>query len=137
MYKFTFDEKTYELTVDNCEELIMDEEYEIEDLKIENILEIISNSENVSFTREYYSDACSNCESNGSSKNKYYEFLGYSFYIFTKNNKYIISNISNDYEANSFGRLYRSGIVDNSFVLNIIFCDKCNKYTIEIEQCDM
>lgn len=137
MYLLKFDEKAYELTENNCEDFIMDEEYKIEGLSVADILNLLNESSHVSFDKEYYSEYCVSCKEEDIVKNKFYEYLGYSFYIFTKDNKYIISSISKSYEENSFGRLYRSNIVDNSFIVSIIFCEKCNKYTIEIEQCDM
>ncbi|WP_315109087.1 DUF3785 family protein [Clostridium intestinale] len=137
MYTLKFDEKTYELTENNCEDFIMDEEYKIEGVSVKSILNLLNEAENISFDREYYSEHCSSCKEEDIVKSKFYEYLGYSFYIFTKDSKYVESNISKSYKDSSFGRLYRSNVVDNSFIVNIIFCEKCNKYTIEIEQCDM
>ena len=137
MYKFVFKEKEYELTENNYEELIMDEEYEIENLDVKKILEILNEAESIDFEKVYYNEPCNSCLSSNPTKSKFYEYLGYSFYIFTKDSKFTISNLSKDYKESSFGRLYRSNIVDNSFIVNIIFCEKCNRYTVEIEQCDM
>lgn len=137
MYKFTYEDKTYELNQSHCHELIMDEEYIIDGVDVQKIIELIGESDKVQFSKQYYGDPCEVCNTKETPKQKFYEFLGYYFYMFTKDNKFVTSSISKDYEENTFGRLYRSNVVDNSFVVNVIVCKECNKYTIEIEQCDM
>lgn len=137
MYKFIFDEKTYELSEDNFQYLIGDDEVEVKGIDLDKILELLNQKENIEFSKQYYKDPCEICWNEESTKEKYYGFLEYHFYIFTKNCEYITSSITEDYEPNSYGRLVRLGKLDNSFLVSIIVCAKCGAYEIEIEQVDM
>ena len=64
----------------------------------------------------------------------YYEYLEFNFYMFTKDSKYIISNISKEYEGVTFNKLLREGIVDDSYIVTIIVCKNCGVYSVVIEE---
>lgn len=137
MYKFDFEGKTYELNEEKFQYLIGDDEIEVQGIDLHKILNLLSESKEVGFTRQYYKDPCDICIKEDSAKEKYYGFLECHFYIFTKNNEYVVSSISEEYEPNSYGRLVRLGKLDNSFLVSVIVCANCGAYEIEIEQVDM
>ncbi|MBU5591469.1 DUF3785 domain-containing protein [Clostridium sp. MSJ-4] len=136
-YKFVFRGKTYELSKDNCSYLINDEENEVKGIEISDVLELLNQYEGANFDLEYYNQPCEKCFYGKEEKLKHFNFLEYHFYVFTKEDKYIISNISKEYENTSFTRLLNLGKVDNSYIVIIMVCENCGAYSIEIEQCDM
>lgn len=137
MYKFNFKEKDYELTTENCEYFLNDEESEVKGIDLGKILELLSQCENVDFSQEYYDVPCESCKTGTEEKAKQFDFLEYHFYIFTKDGNYVSSSISKDYEANSYGKLVRLGKFNNSYIVSVIVCKYCGSYSIEIEQCEM
>ena len=70
-------------------------------------------------------------------KEKFFPFLEYHFYIYTKDGKYVISTIDKDYEGKSFNKLSRAGLVDDSYIVSVIICKHCNDYIIQIENCEV
>jgi len=135
LYKFNYEEKEYLLTADNCSDMINDEEKPVKGIKIENILEVLNDTMNVDFDIEYYKEACPECLAGVSEKQKFFGFLEYHFYIFTKDGEYVISDISKEYEGLSFNKLSRQGKVDDSYMVSIIACENCQDYIIQIENC--
>lgn len=136
-YKFTFKDKTYELSKENCLYLMNDEENEVKGIDVFEIIELISQWPEVSFDLAYYDEPCEKCLNGKKEKLKAFNFLEYHFSIFTKENQYVISNISKEYENTTFTQLLKSGKIDNSFIVTVMVCEHCGAYAIEIEQCDM
>lgn len=136
-YKFNFDEKEYILSEDNLYCFFNDEENPIDDIDESKILDILSKSSVVDFSKAYFNLACENCECGKEEKKKVFDFLSYNFYIFTKDGKYVISNIEPLYEGNTFDRLYSLGKVDNSYLATINVCKHCGEYSIEIEEFEL
>lgn len=136
-YKFVYNNKEYELGESNCSYVINDEEHPVEGIEKENILELLSQCEAVEFDLEHYDQPCQNCLAGKKEKAKYFKFLEYHFFIFTKKSRYVISNISKEYENKSYNKLAKERIVDNSYVVSIAVCIECGDYSIEIEQCDV
>ncbi|MCC0642820.1 MULTISPECIES: DUF3785 domain-containing protein [unclassified Clostridioides] len=134
-YKFIYEDKEYSLKEDNCSALINDEESPIQGISIPKIIEILNESEEVDFDIEYYQEACPLCLEGVKEKKKFFPFLEYHFYIFSKDGKYVISNISNDYKGMSFNKLSRANKVDNSYIVSVIICENCQDYIIQIENC--
>lgn len=134
-YKFNYEDKEYTLNKDNCSDLINDEEKPVKGITIENIIQILNSAENVDFDIEYYQEACPECLAGVKEKQKFFGFLEYHFYIFTKNGDYIISDIDKEYEGLSFNKLSRQGKVDDSYIVSIIVCENCQDYIIQIENC--
>lgn len=134
-YKFNYEENEYILSQDNCSDLINDEEKPVEGIVVSDILDILNKAESVDFDIEYYQEACPECLAGVKEKQKFFGFLEYHFYIFTKNGKYIISDISEDYSGLSFNKLSRANKVDDSYIVSIIICEKCQDYIIQIENC--
>ncbi|MBL4930754.1 DUF3785 family protein [Clostridium paridis] len=137
MYKFAYEGKNYEIKEDNCEYFFIDEEKTIKNFNLQDIFKLINEAEEVNFDKGYYLESCSKCQGNKDAQEKYFEYLEYHFYVFTKNGEYVSSSISKDYEPNSFGRLLRLGKFDDSFMVSVIICKNCGDCTIEVEQCDM
>lgn len=138
-YKFVFNDKTYELGIDEGNCLINDEEYPVVGIECSDILELLNQQEEVNFDIEHYEQPCQNCHAGVGTEEKirYFKFLEYHFYIFTKESKYIISSISKEYQNTSFNRLLKRGKVDNSYYVSVMVCVNCGDYSIEIEQCDV
>lgn len=136
-YNFVYEGKEYELGESNCSYIINDEEHPAEGIEREDIIELLRKGETVGFEVEYYDHPCQNCLAGKKEKAKYFKFLEYHFFIFTKKGSYVISTISKDYEDTSFSKLLKKGIVDNSYIVSVAVCAECGDYSIEIEQCDV
>lgn len=137
VYKFALKDRNYELREDNCNDFINDEENPVEGLELSKVLEILKESHKVDFGLEYYGEPCEDCLAGKEEKAKYFNFLEYHFYVFTKDSNYVMSNISKEYESTSFTQLFKRGKVDNSYIVSVIVCENCGSYSIEIEQCEM
>lgn len=136
-YKFTFNEKEYELGENNCDYYVNDEEKPVAGIEREDILKLLSESEGIDFSLEYYDQPCNNCLYGQEEKAKAFNFLEGHFYIFTKNNEYVMSSISKEYVDTSFTKLFKKGRVDDSYIVSITVCSHCGSYSIEIEQCEI
>ncbi len=138
MFKYKFDEQEYLLDDMNFDELVNDEEKPVKNINKEMIIELLNNSpQEIIFDEEYYMEACPKCLKGVKEKEKFFAFLEYHFYIFTKDGEYVVSTIDKDYEGKSFNKLSRAGIVDDSYIVSIIVCRNCNDYIIQIENCDV
>lgn len=135
LYKFIYDDKEYLLKEENCSALINDEENPIQGITISKIIDILNETEEVDFDIEYYQEACPLCLEGVKEKKKFFPFLEYHFYIFSKGGKYVISNISSDYKGLSFNKLSRANKVDNSYIVSVIICENCQDYIVQIENC--
>ncbi|WP_293982677.1 DUF3785 family protein [uncultured Clostridium sp.] len=134
-YKFKYNNKEYILNNDNCEGIFFENDEKIEGITVDTILNALNEGEEVSFTNEYYSGKCS-CD-NQEKIGKYYRYLEYHFYIYTKDNQYVINTICRDYENTSFNKLYSTGKVDKSYIVNVTVCPDCGTYSIEIDECEV
>jgi hypothetical protein len=133
-YKFCNEGKEFELKEENCDYINNEE---VENLQISTVLELLNKGEEVDFAVEYYDTCCDECKFNRKDDTKFFQFLEYHFYIFTKNNNYILSSISEEYKNTSFGSLIKEKKVDNSYIVSVLVCKNCGTWTIEVEQCDM
>ena len=134
-YKFNYEDKEYILSDKNCSDLINDDEKPVCGITTSDIIEILNKAENVDFDIEYYQEACPECLAGVKEKQKFFGFLEYHFYIFTKDGKYVISDISENYKGLSFNKLSRANKVDDSYIVSIIICENCQDYIIQIENC--
>ena len=138
MFKFNYDEKEYILDDENFDELINDDDKPVKDIDTDLIIELLRNSpEEIIFDEEFYIEACPKCLKGIKEKEKFFPFLEYHFYIYTKEGKYVISTIDKNYEGKSFNKLSRSNIVDDSYIVSIIICKHCNDYIIQVENCEV
>lgn len=133
-YKFIFEGKEYNLNEDNIDYFMNDDINPIEDINKEKIIEMLNNSDKVDFSKSYFDLPCSNCMEGTEEKKKFYDFLGYNFYLYTKEGNLVISTIDKEYEGLSFNRLQRSGKIDGSYIVTINVCKHCGSYSIEIEE---
>ncbi len=133
-YKFTFDEKEYVLNEEKLECFFNDEENPIKDIDEKRIIEILNNSDAVEFSKAYFNLPCEVCEEGVSEKKKFFDFIGYNFYIYTKDNEYVVSTLDKEYEGLSYNRLERSGKINNSYIVTINVCRHCGSYSIEVEE---
>jgi len=136
-YSFVYNGREYQLGQDNCSYVLNDEERPVAGLEASDVLELLNQEEEVSFEVEYYDQPCQSCLAGKKEREKFFRFLEYHFFIFTKKGKYIISSISKDYEGTSFNKLLKEKTVDDSYVVSIAVCVECGDYSIEIEQCDV
>lgn len=134
-YKFNYEEKEYILSQKNCSDIINDEEKPVKGTSLDKILNILNESDDIDFDIEYYQEACPECLAGVKEKQKFFGFLEYHFYIFSKNGEYVISDIDKDYQGLSFNKLSRSGKVDDSYIVSIIVCENCQDYIVQIENC--
>lgn len=136
-YKFKFGDNEYELGEANCDYFLIDEENPITGINREDVLTLLSQSDEVDFDTEYYDQPCHSCFYGKEEKARTFKFLEYHFYVFAKNNKYIISTISKEYLDTSFNKLLKRKMVDNSYIVSIMVCSNCGNYSIEIEECEV
>ena len=134
-YKFVYDEKEYILTKENCEGMFFNDENEVTGLSVDSILSALNEGEEVNFSTEYYAGICS-CNAQ-EQINKSYGYLEYHFYIYTKNNEYIINTLSEEYKSTSFNKLFSLRKIDDSYIVNVTVCPNCGSYSIEVDQCDV
>lgn len=136
LYIFENENKEFALKNDNCLELVNDDEKPVEGFDVEETINLLANSrKDVDFENEFYQEACPSCMNGVKEKQKFFKFLEYHFYIYTNKGKYVISDISKDYEGKSFNKLSRAGEVDDSYIVSVIVCDNCSDYIIQIENC--
>lgn len=136
-FKFVYNGRDYELGGSNCSYVANDEEHPVSGIDRETVIDLLKQGADVGFAAEYYDQPCGGCLAGKEKKAKYFKFLEYHFFIYTKKGRYIISGISREYEGKALGRLLREGTVDNSYVVSIAVCPECGDYSIEIEQCDV
>lgn len=133
---FIYDNKEYKLNDELFDGFYNDEIKPILDIDEKRILEVLQ-QENLDFEKSYYSMPCEQCKDNKLDDIRAYPFLEYHFYIYTKNDKYITNNIEVEKNNTSFTKMLKEGKVDNSYIVSIIVCYKCGRYTIELEQFDI
>lgn len=134
-YKFLFNDKEYVLNEEKCEGIFFGDENEISGVSLDTILSALNEGEEVEFSKEYYSGKCA-CDAQ-EALNKYYCYLEFHFYIYTKNNEYVINTLSKEYEDTNFNKLYNLGKVDDSYIVNVTVCPECGTYSVEIDQCEV
>ncbi|EQK41987.1 hypothetical protein C672_0926 [[Clostridium] bifermentans ATCC 638] len=134
-FKFKFREKEYELNESNCSGLINDEEKPVSNIGLDEVLRLLNQDENIDFDLEYYQEACPECLAGVKEKQKFFGFLEYHFYVFSKDGKYVISDIDKEYEGLSFNKLSRTGTVDDSYIVSLIICEHCGDHIVQIENC--
>lgn len=135
-YKFLSNDKEYILNESNCEGIFLDSDNDIEEIEgfsIKTVLAALNEANELNFEKEYYGDKCS-C-GNQKEINKSYAYLEYHFYIYTKENRYVINTLCKEYENTSYNKLFRAGKIDDSYIVSIIICPCCGNYTVDIEQC--
>ena len=133
-FKFKYNEKEYILNEQNLEYFVNDEVNPIMDVNEEKIIEILNNSDKVDFSKAYFYLPCENCKTGLEEKKKFFDFLGFNFYIYAKDRKYVVSTLDREYEGMSFNRLQKSGKVNESYIVIINVCKHCGSYSIEIEE---
>ena len=133
-FKFKYNEKEYILNEQNLEYFVNDEVNPILDVNEEKIIEILNNSDKVDFSKAYFDLPCENCKTGLEEKKKFFDFLGFNFYIYAKDRKYVVSTLDREYEGMSFNRLQKSGKVNESYIVIINVCKHCGSYSIEIEE---
>lgn len=133
-FKFIFDDKEYSLREDNLEYFVNDEVNPINNIDEKKIIDILNNAEDVEFSKAFFDLPCENCKEGVSEKKKFFDFIGFNFYIYTKDNEYVVSTLDKEYEGLSFNRLQKSGKIDNSYIVIINVCKHCGNYSIEVEE---
>jgi len=135
-YKINYEEKEYILSEENCIDLLNDDERPVSKFDLKEAIELLNKTEkDAEFDTEYYQEACPDCLYGVKEKQKFFAFLEYHFYIFTKNGEYGISDISNEYSGKSFNKLSRGNEVDDSYIVSVIVCKNCCKFVVQVENC--
>ncbi len=135
MLKFVYDEKEYVLEENKNVCLLNDEEKPVSGITLDDILNMIGDLEEIDFDTQYYKEACVECLDGVKEKQKFFAFLEYHFYIYTKDQKFVISDIQKEYEGQSFNKLLRAKKVDDSYIVSLIICKNCGDTLIQIENC--
>ena len=128
----TFENELIELKIENFDYIVND--CEVLNIDENKILSLLSDYKEITFEKAYYDEPCENCVTE-KSKEKFFKFLETNFFIFTKDNNFIISDISKEYEETSFRKLSKDGLVDDSYIITLVLCDICKKFYISIEHC--
>lgn len=134
MFSFTFDEKEYNLSEDK---LIYFFNEDVDDFDIDKLFKILNNSEKVKFGKAYYDGPCEDCKFGLDEKRKSFPFLEFNMFIYTKNGKFVISNIEKSYEGLTYNKLLREKKVDKSYLVNINVCKNCGNFAVEIEELEV
>ena len=101
-------------------------------------LRLLNQAEDVDFDLEYYQEACPECLDGVKEKQKFFGFLEYHFYIFTKKGKYVISDIDKSYEGQYLISFLEQVEVDDSYIVSFIDdIRSCSDYIVQIENCDV
>ena len=135
MLKFVYDEKEYIIEKDKNVCLLNDEEKPVKGLSLDDILDMLADLDEIDFDIQYYKEACVECLAGVKEKQKFFPFLEYYFYIYTKNQNFVISDIQNEYEGQSFNKLLKAKKVDDSYIVSLIICKNCLDTLIQIENC--
>lgn len=134
-FKFSYKNEEFILSEDN---LTFIENEEVEGFSLEKMLDILKEGKDkVDFGYEYYGDNCESCGSGVVVDKKYFRFLECHFYIFTKRNEFVISNISEEFLDTSYTKLKNENKIDNSYIVSVVVCEGCKNFSVEVEQCDM
>ncbi|MCR6545191.1 DUF3785 family protein [Dehalobacterium formicoaceticum] len=136
-YQFDFQGKNYQLTEGLCTSLLNNEEKPVQGISVRELLQLLQDHQGVQFDMEYYDQPCVHCGTGKKEKTTAFPFLEYHFFLYTKNDQYVISSLSKEYENSSLNQLLNTGIVDNSFIVMITVCPHCSAYDIEISQCEV
>lgn len=135
-FKFTFNEKIYALGKDNCDYILNDEEVPVSGFELDDLLELLNQTKEVGFEQQYYDQPCKNCLAGKAERSKYFRFLEYHFFIFTKDQQYKLSSISRD-RTMSYNQMERQKVVDDSYFVSVMVCENCGHYSVEIEECEV
>lgn len=134
MFSFTFDEKEYTLSEDK---LLYFFNEDVEGFDIDKLFEILNSSEGVSFGKAYYDGPCEECKFGIEKKKKSFPFLEFNMFIYSKNGKFVISNIEKAYEGLTYNKLLREKKVDKSYLVNINVCKNCGNFAVEVEELEV
>lgn len=135
--QITVNHKVYPLSLDNCEAFFNDEEAPIHELDAALALKWIGQMPQESFALEYYEDDCESCPPAPRSKKRLVPFIEGHFYLFTKAQTVVMTNIDADYQQGAFDGLLADSKADDSYILSLVLCPKCHKFQIEVERCEM
>lgn len=131
------EEKTHVLEPSACHGFYNDEIKAVEEITVESILEMAKYLPMEAFEREYYKDDCGGCEPIERGRKQLLPYWEGHFFLFTKEQKPVMSNICPEYKETSFNQLIKKGLVDDSYVVSLIVCPACSVYQIQIDQVDM
>lgn len=132
-YELINEGKKYRLEADKCSGFLNDEERPIEGITVEDILDLLRDSERVLFYNTYYDQACESCQKNINEDGKYFDYLEFQFYLFAKGNSYVISSLSEEYDSQILSKHNNTGTVDSTYLISVTVCESCGDYTIDLE----
>lgn len=122
----------YTLDEEKCVAYLNDENQPIIGLEFEEIMSLLKKN-HLEFEVEYFESSCETCQEKEGMRLKAYPFLEYHFFAFTKDNQYVMSSLSQDYESMSYEQLEKQGKVNAMYLVSIIVCKECGEYTVEVE----
>jgi hypothetical protein len=136
-YNFIVNGKSYELGEEKFVELLNDEDFPVENIGLSQILDLIQIEKPGEFDLEYYDLPCEGCKSGLEPGAKFFKYLEYHFFIFTKEQKFVVSSISPEYKTTGYNKLIKQKKVDNSYIVSVMICENCGEYSVSIEQCEI
>ncbi|MDF1617692.1 DUF3785 family protein [Petrocella sp. FN5] len=132
-YEWVYEDKKIILESEKCSMFLNDEDNPISGVTVEEILELLKESERVESSMAYYDQGCEVCHKNKSDTSHSYRFLEFHFYLFAKEGKYVMSSLSKSYEDKTLPRLLNEGTVNGTYIASINICENCGDYTIDLE----
>lgn len=136
-FKLKIQNETYEIVLDNCEAFFNDDALPIKAFDAEAALKLFATLDQESFAIEYYEDDCESCPPTPRSKKRLVPFIEGHIYVFTLNQEVVFTSVDPEYVSGSFDTLLSKGLVNDSYIVSLVLCPKCQKYQIEVEQCEM
>ena len=132
-YVVKYGDQSFEIEEGQCSYCVNDEENPIEGVDPGLILGELAQSDKVYFQKEYYDQGCEVCGKNRKEGAKYYDFLEYHFYLYSKAGKYVMSSLSAEYDHKILPDLLKNGTIDGSYIVSVNVCEQCGDYTIDME----
>lgn len=136
-FLLNYEDKSWQLTKDQCQGLFNDELLPIESFDFDTVMGWMQHMDSESFELEYFEDDCEVCPPKARGKKKLVPYLEGHFYVFTKAGKPVVTSIDPGYEMGSFERMQLMGEVDQSYILSVIVCPSCGTFQLSLEQVDM
>lgn len=133
VYAFEYNGRSYNLEAKACEGFFNDEEYPIQGAGVETVLEALLGSDRAYFEMVYYDLACDSCHANRREDSKVFGYLESHFYLFAKNGKYVMNSLDPSYREQSFNKLEKEGLVNQSYLVSINVCPSCGAYAMDLE----
>lgn len=136
---FKCEEREYVLTAEDCTSFYNDEIKPVDGITEDDVIGMFAAAvvDELTITKEYYKDPCEKCPPVERSKKEMVAYNEMHLFLFTKNQKAVMTNVAPEFQELNFTQLLEEKRVDDSYVVSLIVCPVCGKYQIQIDQVDM